>query len=221
MVYGEGDCAAVVRYASVDTAVIRRREPMSPPRGPAERYCQGAGNGRPWGGMVRDTASGLTMAAPRADSEAQVARYRFRKNAAAMADRRAGRLAQGQRGSRGVPAQRGSSAPASRRTPRGSAGPAREKEGAGQAPSQGAASPSAAPVSAPAISFPAPGRSAGRPGEPDTRRRGRPQGTAWPPALSHYAGLPGPGEAAEHLLESRTPGLGVAPAHNPPASNPL
>lgn len=145
------------------------------------------------------------------------ARYRFRStNAAAMADRRAGRLAQGQRG-RGVPQPSAAAAPpASRRTPRGSAGPAREKGGSGPAPSVPgeAASPSAAPVSAPAV-LPAPGA------------RRLPWGSRTPGGAAGRRALPGPqlsaitpgsqgrGRAAEHLLESRTPGLGVAPAHNP------
>lgn len=145
---------------------------------------------------------------------AGLARYRFRStNAAAMADRRAGRLAQGQRG-RGVPQLSAAAAPpASRRTPRGSAGPAREKGGSGP----GASVPGGrVPQRGSGVSTchpPRPGRPQAALGEPDTWRRGRPQGTAWPPALSHYAGLPGPGEGGrEPVGVAHTwPGRGACP----------
>lgn len=149
------------------------------------------------------------------------ARYRFRStNAAAMADRRAGRLAQGQRG-RGVPSPARLQRP-QRRGGHRAARPAQRgrREGAGQGPpSQEAASPSAAPVSAPAVR-PAPG--ARRPSWGSRTPGGAAGRRALPgPQLSAITpGSQGRGRAAEHLLESQTPGLGVAPAHTPPASNP-
>lgn len=74
-------------------------------------------------------------------------------------------------------------------------------------------------MSAPAI-LPAPG--ARRPPWESRTPGGAAGRRALPgPQLSAITlGSQGRGRAAEHLLESRTPGLGVAPAHNPPASNP-
>ena len=149
------------------------------------------------------------------------ARYRCRStNAAVMADRRAGRLPQSQRG-RAVPQSSAVAAPpASRRTPRGSAGPEREKGGSGP----GASVPGGpVPQRGSGVSTcrpPRPERPQAAPGEPDTWRRSRPQGTAWSPALSHYAGLPGPGEGgrAPVGVAHTWPGRGAPP--HPSTSNP-
>lgn len=194
---------------------------MSPPRGPAERYCQGAGNGRPWGGWSGTPRPGSPWqlrgrTAKRGSRAVQVPKHK-RCGHGGPARREA---SAGSTGSRRPPAQRGCSAPSvaedAARLGRPCAGEGRERARAlgprrGRVPQRGSGVSTCRP--------PRPGCPQAALGEPDTWRRGGPQGTAWPPALSHYAGLPGPGEGgrAPVGVAHTWPGRGARP--QPPASN--
>lgn len=187
---------------------------MPPPRGPAEMYCQGPGNGRPWGRWSGTPHPGSPWqlrgrTAKRGSCAVQVPKHK-RCGHGGPARWEAGA---GSTGSWRPQPSAVAAPPASRRTPRGSAGPAREKGGSGPGASVPGGRVPQRGSGVRTCRSPRPGRPQAVLGEPDTWRRGRPQGTAWSPALSHYAGLPGPGEGgrAPVGVANTWPGRGARP----------